>query len=209
MFKYPFAHEYMITQEFGEHPDWYKRFDMDGHNGIDFGAPAGTPVLASAEGEVITAEFDEGGYGNHVILDHGNGYQTVYAHLWQLRAPAHAQVKAGQLIGLVGNTGNSTGPHLHFEIRKRGLEGNGYWGAVDPRPLLEWPHATPEPAPVVPPGCMVNASGVRLRGAPGLGGAIIAELRAGTQLEIGDARIDADGHTWQEVRLWVAAEYLK
>jgi hypothetical protein len=210
--KYPFSQAYIITQIFGENPGAYARFGMRAHNGIDFGAPLGTPVLAAADGEVITSEFDEGGYGKYIVIDHGDGYTSVYAHLSHLRVPARAQVKAGQLIGLTGSTGNSTGPHLHFEVRKRGEEQNGYWGAIDPSPLIEWPGA-PEPAPAkaeTPAGYKrINMPGVRLRNAPGLGGAILAELPKGTALMVGDEQVVGSGHTWQAVILYVAAEYLE
>ncbi len=97
---------------------------LHGHNGIDFGATPGTPVLASASGRVILAKAGgyNGGYGSLVIIAHEGGVQTVYAHLRQVNVSAGQNVSQGQVIGQVGNTGRSTGPHLHFEVR----------GAVNP-----------------------------------------------------------------------------
>ncbi len=99
------------------------------HDGIDFIADAGTPVLAAAAGEVVTADFDPK-YGYHVIIQHEGGYTTLYAHLAELRTAAGDMAEAGTEIGTVGNTGQSTGPHLHLELRKDGQPVNpaDYWG---------------------------------------------------------------------------------
>ena len=99
------------------------------HDGIDFIADMGTPVLAAAAGEVLTADFDPK-YGYHVIIQHEGGYTTLYAHLAELRAAAGDMIEAGTEIGTVGNTGQSTGPHLHLELRKDGqpVDPADYWG---------------------------------------------------------------------------------
>jgi murein DD-endopeptidase MepM/ murein hydrolase activator NlpD len=76
------------------------------------------PILACAGGKVVRAGWDPTGYGIMVIVDHGNGYQTLYAHLSKLRVSYGDYVKQGDQIGVMGNTGRSTGPHLHFEVRK-------------------------------------------------------------------------------------------
>ncbi len=92
---------------------------IHGYNGVDLGAPTGTQVMASAAGEVIVAKSGgyNGGYGSYVVIQHANGSQTLYAHLSKVSTYAGASVQQGQVIGNVGNTGRSTGPHLHFEIR--------------------------------------------------------------------------------------------
>ncbi|MCI5045475.1 MAG: M23 family metallopeptidase [Aquisalinus sp.] len=87
------------------------------HHGIDIPAPTGTPIHASAAGEVIAIETQRG-YGKIVIIDHQNGWQTRYAHLSEFFIREGARVRSGATIGLVGATGNATGPHLHFEIRR-------------------------------------------------------------------------------------------
>jgi murein DD-endopeptidase MepM/ murein hydrolase activator NlpD len=89
------------------------------HPGIDIGAGTGTPIKAAATGRVIVAGFS-GGYGNLTVIDHGNGIATAYAHQSSLAASASQQVGQGQIIGYVGSTGFSTGPHLHFEVRVNG-----------------------------------------------------------------------------------------
>lgn len=86
------------------------------HNGIDIGADTGADVYA-ADGGVVTYAAVCGGYGNYIMIDHQNGYQTAYGHLDEILASDGDVVRAGQLIGKVGSTGNSTGPHLHFEVR--------------------------------------------------------------------------------------------
>lgn len=86
------------------------------HTGIDIGAGYGTAVLAAADGMVSTTAYDAGGYGNYIIIDHGNGNMTLYAHMSQLNVGEGQTVTQGQRIGLVGSTGMSTGPHLHFEV---------------------------------------------------------------------------------------------
>jgi murein DD-endopeptidase MepM/ murein hydrolase activator NlpD len=86
------------------------------HPGIDIGAPTGTPVYAADSGYVVQAGWSNVGYGFMILVNHGNGYLTRYAHLSAMIAEVGDSVKKGQMIGRVGNTGNSTGPHLHFEI---------------------------------------------------------------------------------------------
>jgi murein DD-endopeptidase MepM/ murein hydrolase activator NlpD len=88
-----------------------------GHNGLDFGIVVGTPVKTTMDGKVISAGWNDQGYGNLVIVENGP-YRTYYAHLSSIPVSVGDTVTAGTTIGLSGNTGNSTGPHLHYEIRK-------------------------------------------------------------------------------------------
>ena len=90
------------------------------HDGVDFGAQAGTPIRAVAAGTVVSAGV-RGGYGNATIIDHGAGVATLYAHQSEMFVTPGASVAAGQVIGAVGSTGFSTGPHLHFEVRLAGV----------------------------------------------------------------------------------------
>ncbi len=92
----------------------------DGHLAIDIGVVSGDPVGAADAGVVVFSGWANGGYGNTVIVDHGNGYQTLYAHLNSVTRPCGAGVGPGTTIGLGGSTGNSTGSHLHFEVRYLG-----------------------------------------------------------------------------------------
>jgi murein DD-endopeptidase MepM/ murein hydrolase activator NlpD len=93
------------------------------HEGVDFAAPPGTTISAAAAGVVISAEVHPQ-YGNHVEIDHGQGLTTRYAHAATLAVKSGAFVKRGELIATVGNTGRSTGPHLHFEVRMNGVAQN-------------------------------------------------------------------------------------
>ena len=86
------------------------------HKGIDFGAPMGTPVMAAGSGTVVDAGW-KGGYGKFLLVRHGSGYETAYGHLSRITAKKGAHVRQGQTIAFVGMTGNTTGPHLHYEIR--------------------------------------------------------------------------------------------
>lgn len=90
------------------------------HKGLDFTAPQGTPIYATADGVVEEAGFSTGGYGNNVVINHGYGYKTVYGHMYRVKARAGQRVKRGETIGWVGNTGKSTGPHCHYEVHKNG-----------------------------------------------------------------------------------------
>lgn len=91
------------------------------HEGMDFTASIGTPIYATANGTVIKSTYATGGYGKHVIIKHGEfGYQTLYAHMNQINVTKNQVVKRGEIIGYVGNTGLSVGPHLHYEVHKDG-----------------------------------------------------------------------------------------
>ena len=98
------------------------------HQGLDIAAPSGTTVTAAAGGTVIMAQW-YGGYGNYILIDHGGGYSTGYGHLSAIYISQGQTVQRGQAIGAVGSTGQSTGPHLHFEVRINGKP-------VDPAPRL-------------------------------------------------------------------------
>jgi murein DD-endopeptidase MepM/ murein hydrolase activator NlpD len=91
-----------------------------GHLALDIGSALGEPISASDSGVIVFAGWSAGGYGNAVAIDHGNGYQTLYAHLSKVNVRCGQSVSQGQNIALGGSTGNSTGPHLHFEIRYQG-----------------------------------------------------------------------------------------
>ncbi len=90
------------------------------HAGLDFAAPQGTPIYATANGVVKSAGNQGTGYGNHVVINHGYGYETLYGHMFKIKVRAGQQVKRGEIIGWVGSTGKSTGPHCHYEVHKNG-----------------------------------------------------------------------------------------
>ena len=99
-----------ITQGFA----WY-------HKGIDIANKEGPAVMAADSGRVVAVNPGRFGYGNHIIIDHGNGFQTLYAHLSSFRVEAGQNIAKGAVIGIMGSTGRSTGMHLHFEIRQNGV----------------------------------------------------------------------------------------
>lgn len=116
-----------LTSGFGmrNHPILRQRSQ---HNGIDLAAPTGTPVYATADGQVGKAQY-WGSYGNYVQIEHGGEMQTRYAHLSSYTVASGDAVRKGDLIGYVGSTGRSTGPHLHYEVRLAGE-------AVNPMPYM-------------------------------------------------------------------------
>ena len=102
-----------ITQRYS----WY-------HRAVDIANRSAPPIVAAAAGRVVTVIYSRVGYGYHVVIDHGNGYQTLYAHMSQIYVKKGQIVSAGQSIGQMGSTGRSTGTHLHFEIIKKGVKLN-------------------------------------------------------------------------------------
>ena len=96
----------------------YKTYKM--HTGIDFTAPLGTPIYATGNGRIALVELGHRGYGNHVVINHGFGYQTLYGHMFRVTVKQGQPIRRGQLIGYVGNTGTSAAPHLHYEVLKGG-----------------------------------------------------------------------------------------
>ena len=90
------------------------------HEGMDFAAKIGTPIFATGDGVVARADNTVSGYGNHIVIRHGFGYETLYGHLSKYKSRAGQRVKRGDIIGFVGSTGRSEGPHLHYEVHKNG-----------------------------------------------------------------------------------------
>jgi murein DD-endopeptidase MepM/ murein hydrolase activator NlpD len=117
----------MVSSRFGMRPDPFTG-RQEFHSGLDIAAPEGTPVRAAREGTVSETGFSEA-LGSYVVLSHPGGWETVYGHLSAIHGILKEDVQAGQEIGLVGRTGRATGPHLHFEVRRKG-------SATDPFPLL-------------------------------------------------------------------------
>ena len=107
------------------------------HKGLDIAAPEGTEIYAAEEGEVVSAGWNSGGYGNVVMIEHPDGYATVYGHMISVYAVEGEYVQKGQLIGFVGNTGNSFGDHCHFEVRYQGI-------CYDPASFLNTENMTEE-----------------------------------------------------------------
>ncbi len=115
----------VVLSRFGDRQDPFTSEGTHMHTGVDLSARMGTPVHVAADGVVMSAEY-AGGYGKMVVIDHGNGIQTRYAHLSSFEVVPGEEVRRGQVIALSGNTGRVTAPHLHFEVRVGGSPVNPY-----------------------------------------------------------------------------------
>jgi hypothetical protein len=126
---------YPMINGWGTSPAVYAQFGLLGHNGLDFACPVGTSIYASADGQVTKIQTDNDGYGLHIRITTAWG-RVIYAHLSEVCCKLNQKVKVGDFIGRTGNSGFSSCPHLHFEVRQNGLEGNGFGGAFDPTPYM-------------------------------------------------------------------------
>lgn len=199
-YRQPFAKEWPITQAYGE------KITSSFHTGIDYGCPMNTPILASAEGTVVFAAWDRTGYGNMVIVQHTQICSTLYAHLSDISVKLGQKVRQGELLGHSGTTGNSTGPHLHFEAR---MTWNDYKTHFDPMtlPLMtvdDTIPAKPEPeTSVLKSGTVkvVAPSGVFAH-MPDFSDKTI--LVYGTKLNFTGKTTKRNGLTFCECTLWIA-----
>ena len=125
----PIGGDYHITSHFGMrmHPIQKKK---KMHQGIDFRAPIGTPILATSSGVIAKVVHQKTGYGNYVVIQHDNTYETKYSQLSEIKVEVGQEIEKGQVIALSGNSGASTGPHLHYEVLKDGVH-------VDPKDYLK------------------------------------------------------------------------
>lgn len=134
-YRQPFKGTYPISQEYGVVIPGVT-YKGRPHSGIDYATPKGTPILASGDGVVDYSDFDNSGYGHLIRIHHPDGKYTMYAHLSERHVIKGAKVKQGDVIGLSGNTGNSTGPHLHFEARKYGTDWRSHQNPVTFLPMM-------------------------------------------------------------------------
>lgn len=211
---------FLITQYFGVSAEAYKQFNLAGHNGLDFGCPEGTLLYAAYPGTVTKTGFDPEGYGNYIRITTDFG-RLIYAHLSVPSAGINQKVTRGMFIGRSGNTGNSTGPHLHFEMRLDGKEGNGYNGAVDPYPYLFsgtpyvpnepiLPDVPVTPAPIKDAGTFtVEIAWLNIRNTNNVTGILIGRLTQGSIMRYTRTALDPDGNTWMQIAdgIWCAANY--
>lgn len=191
-----------ITQKFGENPGLYTQWGFPGHNGVDFGIPNGTPVLAAAKGTVDKVSFEDGGYGNYVKLKHLDGattFYTYYAHLMQASVAAGQNVEAGAVIGYSNSTGASTGPHLHFGLRSSN-QSDAYKGYMDPLPYLtgQVVSSTEMPGAVALPNMKfeVTVAELNVRSGPGINFSIVDKVKQGKSVTA--TRLYSEG-AWVEI----------
>jgi murein DD-endopeptidase MepM/ murein hydrolase activator NlpD len=137
----PFEGRWRVTQLMADRPEFYSKYKYDGvplrgHNGVDFGTPNGTKILATDDGEVAQVGYEKSGFGNFVKLTHTWG-DSVYAHMEKVGVKEGDKVKRGDTLGTGDNTGNSSGPHLHFGVRIHpNKRGDGWGGYADPIPFM-------------------------------------------------------------------------
>ncbi len=193
----PVDEKFRVTQYFGENPDVYQKFGQAGHEGVDFGLPVGENIYACADGEVFDVRPDNSAYGIHVRVRHlfgGREYHTIYAHMSKSLVSKGQSVKAGDVLGLSGNTGHSFGPHLHFTLKLIGATTPGYpRNVVDPWPYLEG-QPPAESKPLEPSDLTIYTTDkVRMRGGPTTASAEVAWLESGEALTVlGDANAARD-----------------
>jgi len=211
-----------ITQAFGARPEYYGKFGLPGHEGIDFEAPEGSQLYAAANGVVTDVRADGDSdpigkpYGNQLRIQHGEGYSSVYAHLSQITAQKGQTVQAGKLIGLSGNTGNSFGAHLHLTIKKAGAtqahETSFPYDIIDPTPyvgVFEGGAQPMQPEPPAQPTLQVQVNSpdvgyLNVRSAPSVSGALVAKVNDGVTLGALEAEGIARGKVGQQNQwLWV------
>jgi murein DD-endopeptidase MepM/ murein hydrolase activator NlpD len=118
-----------VTSDYGYRSNPFGGYSSEFHPGIDLKGPYGDPIFATADGVIENSDWN-GGYGNAVIINHEFGYTTLYGHLSRVNVSDGERINAGDLIGFIGSTGRSTGPHLHYEIRRNGED-------IDPIPFLK------------------------------------------------------------------------
>jgi predicted flap endonuclease-1-like 5' DNA nuclease len=195
-----------VTQGFGARPAYYGKYGLPGHEGLDFTAPEGSRLCAVADGLVSDVRLDGNvdpnrkPYGNQVRIQHEGGYLSVYAHLSQVVVTRGQAVKAGQLVGLAGNTGNSFGAHLHLSLKRAGATVRGETSyphdLIDPTPhLMPFGDGRPEqPSPPAEATIVVQVESpelgtLNMRQAPYLESELVLRLAHGEVLE---ALEDAD-----------------
>lgn len=212
-FLYPVPPTSIVTQTFAEHVHRARVNGWQNYNGgIDWAISTGTSIKAAQSGKVVLVRNDATGYGNHVRIQHEEGYLTIYGHMMDFKVKAGDEVSAGQVIGRSDNTGFSTGPHLHFELRKNNV-------AIDPAPLLverldgtepggeeepggeqEQPDVGPEPQsfPALPKARVTSQIGLNVRAGAGIGNPLIGYLPSGTEVEV-IRKVPQGGDIWLQI----------
>lgn len=212
--------QFVISQTFAQHEERARQFGWgtrpdDGksikyYGGLDIAAQAGTPILAVHDGLISEVRDDLGGYGSHIRLTfsaEGADWLVVFGHLIRgsQAVKAGQSVRAGEVIGELGNTGNSTGPHLHLEVRR-----NGY--PVDPYPLLRWelgPGVNEEAVLAALPKLEILTDLLNIRAEPWLGGKLVGSLVRGEEPFVLALRTDDEGNVWGQIgwKQWSAIRF--
>jgi hypothetical protein len=200
--------KYPITQGFGEYKLDYSEYGLIAHNGVDYACPVGTQIYAVAQGVVTKIQTDPDGYGLHIRIQHPNGvkpeFRTIYAHLSNVAVSLGQEVAKGKMIGRSGNTGNSTGPHLHFEMRLEPQMDNGYGGAVDPTPYFEETQIEPEKPSTIPEKgtARVIWQTLNIRSTAAITGALFGMFYNGTEIVYNAIIQNAGGDKWLQFEIF-------
>lgn len=225
---------YPITQRFGDNPGDYSDYGLIAHNGYDFGCPLNAGLYGVCIGVVGKIGIEMDGYGKYVRINTSWG-RVIYAHLTEICVEVGQQINPGDFIGRSGNTGNSTGPHLHLEVRINGLESNGYNGAVDYAEYTDgWldgtaggssqpiPSVTEQPLDVEPLGDDIDISsglltktlykvthpnGLNIRAKPDISGELLFGLVPGRQVCAITEQVDAQGNRWVGFAVWCSVKH--
>lgn len=196
------------------------KYNPPGHNGIDFAIVTGTPIYSSQAGRVSVAREDKTGYGTHVRIEHeidGVKRLTIYGHLSKLLVAVGDVVDIHTKIGLSGSTGNSTGPHLHYELRN---SWSVWSSSLNPLPLYAWDGETaPEIPPTIPPeilpefpilpqAVVIVPNGLNVRSGPGTNNSVVGVLHNGDIVDVIFAVPDND-NLWLRIgwRQYCAMKY--
>jgi hypothetical protein len=226
MYRFPFNGTYPLTQAFDANPDFYRPYGLPAHEGVDWGMPVGTPLVSISAAKIKEVVSDPllSAYGRHLRTAWtdaaGQKWETIYAHLDKISVIPGQEVKIGELIGHSGNTGRSTGPHLHFSLKKLGTRtaskhGGAFMDLVDPLPLLslEAPQnseAAPDkptlppapPSPNEPEGVVYRVTsevGLKLRQHPTVRAKILVYLQKGDQVRaLPSLGQEAEGYLWRQ-----------
>jgi hypothetical protein len=209
-FLYPVPPNSIVTQTFQGHVNRARAHGWRYYNGgIDWAVMTGTDLKAAQAGKVIATNTDATGYGTHVRIQHADGYMTIYGHMLDFAVSVGDKVEAGDVIGRSDNTGNSTGPHLHFELRRHGTP-------IDPQPLLvkKLPRVDEEPeveepeveepeleAPSEFPKLnqvKVTAVALNIRRGPGTENPIVGLLQNGEVVDVIE-KMEMSGDIWLRI----------
>ncbi|MBN2548519.1 MAG: M23 family metallopeptidase [Anaerolineales bacterium] len=204
-FLYPVPPTSWVTQTFQEHVDRARANGWTNYNGgIDWGITTGTQIKAAQAGKVTMVRNDATGYGTHVRIQHQDGYLTIYGHLLSYSVAPNQEVQPGDIIALSDNTGNSTGPHLHFELRHNNTP-------IDPAPLLvtrvedlDGNGTSPgtgagiEPTFPILPKARITASVLNIRQGASINNVIIGTLVNGNVVEVIDT-ITSGNDIWLHI----------
>lgn len=208
----PFHGNYPITQLYGENAAAYAHFGIPGHNGIDWGMKEGTIIKPAAPGHILEIKSDPAGYGNYVKISHGD-YHSLYAHFREANVIVGQEVDTNTIIGWSGNTGNSTGSHLHFGFKDLQQLDNGFHGYIDPMPYIKngVEYSVPEiKAPESDPThyALVLYDGLNVRNEPSISGNDLGDMAAGVCAAIFEIIDDGDD-VWLKIGVdrYIAARH--